>query len=294
MEQENVKEDIARLKRSRGKVAEESRSDGRLIELDEAIEALDAAIEYKNESIHNKQAEIRQSQIMAQSEDNLMNRLKSLTTVETKSLLSKYFEKVVSLREEERKLVLQCDELEVKIGEQGRIIRELEALQRNNMDSDPSSCAAAEVQQLEKDLYYYKKTSRDLKKKFKDLITKGVLSAQAYEDTGVNSSIQSNAENEVSTPRAYVPTPRDSHSSRDSHIRPGSGRERPPSRPLSSRSAHKSSQDQPPNATPVKISRKDLRPMTEEEVSMRRSHLSRSVGPSTPQDSLDAASNPWS
>ncbi|XP_067655399.1 kinesin-like protein KIF27 [Haliotis asinina] len=338
-EQESVKEEIARLKRSREKlqksrgVMDEKLREGsilsakeerRLIELDEAIEALDAAIEYKNESIHNKQAEIRQSQIMAQSEDNLMNRLKSLTTVETKSLLSKYFEKVVSLREEERKLTLQCDELEVKIDEQERIIRELEsALQRNNMDSDRrlvqqqreyeqkmqllmqqvteggvgNSCGDgidSKVQQLEKDLYYYKKTSRDLKKKFKELITKGVLSAHAYDDIGVSSSIQSNAENEVSTPKAYVPTPRDSHSSRDSHNRPGSGRERPPSRPVSSRSAHKSSQDQPPNATPVKISRKDLRPMTEEEVSMRRSHLSRSVGPSTPQDSLDAANNPWS
>ncbi|XP_046330087.2 kinesin-like protein KIF27 isoform X1 [Haliotis rufescens] len=339
-EQENVKEEISRLKRSREKlqksrgVMDEKLREGsilsakeerRLIELDEAIEALDAAIEYKNESIHNRQAEIRHSQIQAQSEDNLMNRLKSLTTVETKSLLSKYFEKVVSLREEERKLVLQCDELEVKIDEQERIIRELEStLQRSNMDSDRrlvqqqreyeqkmqllmhqvteggvgNSCGDGidlKVQQLEKDLYYYKKTSRDLKKKFKELITKGVLSSQAYEDIGVYSSIQSNAENEVSTPRAHVPTPRDTHSSRDSHIRPGSGRERPPSRPVSSRSAHKSSQDQPHNAaTPVKISRKDLRPMTEEEVSMRRSHLSRSVGPATPQDSLDSASNPWS
>lgn len=31
------------------------------------------------------------------------------------------------------------------------------------------------VQQLEKDLYYYKKTSRDLRRKVKDLIASGVI-----------------------------------------------------------------------------------------------------------------------
>lgn len=34
----------------------------RLIEMDEAIEALDAAIQYKDETIHIRQAELRQSQ----------------------------------------------------------------------------------------------------------------------------------------------------------------------------------------------------------------------------------------
>lgn len=38
----------------------------RMIELDEAIEALDAAIEYKNDNINSKKLELRHSQILSQ------------------------------------------------------------------------------------------------------------------------------------------------------------------------------------------------------------------------------------
>ena len=85
----------------------------RLIELEEGIEALDAAIEYKTDVIHSRQLEVRQSQALAQSEDNLINRLNSLNTQDTKTLLTKYFEKVVNLKEKERKLNLQSSEMEV-------------------------------------------------------------------------------------------------------------------------------------------------------------------------------------
>lgn len=37
-----------------------------MIELDEAIEALDAAIEYKNDNINSKKLELRHSQILSQ------------------------------------------------------------------------------------------------------------------------------------------------------------------------------------------------------------------------------------
>ena len=87
----------------------------RLIELEEGIEALDAAIEYKTDVIHSRQLEVRQSQALAQSEDNLINRLNSLNTQDTKSLLTKYFDKVVNLKEMERKLNLQGSEMEVSI-----------------------------------------------------------------------------------------------------------------------------------------------------------------------------------
>ena len=42
-----------------------------------------------------------------------MNRLNALSAVETKTLLSRYFEKVINLREKERKTELQCSEMEV-------------------------------------------------------------------------------------------------------------------------------------------------------------------------------------
>lgn len=48
-----------------------------------------------------------------QSEDSITNRLNALSAVETKTLLSKYFEKVINLREQERKTELQCSEMEV-------------------------------------------------------------------------------------------------------------------------------------------------------------------------------------
>lgn len=37
-----------------------------MLELDEAIEALDAAIEYKNDNISSKKLELRHSQILSQ------------------------------------------------------------------------------------------------------------------------------------------------------------------------------------------------------------------------------------
>lgn len=85
----------------------------RLIELEEAIDALDAAIEYRTDVIRSRQIELRQSQNVAHSEDSLMNKLNTLTNAETKSLLSKYFEKVISLRENERKMNLHHGEMEV-------------------------------------------------------------------------------------------------------------------------------------------------------------------------------------
>lgn len=40
--------------------------ENRLLELSEAIEALDAAIEYKSDIIAGKEAEIRRSQVLSQ------------------------------------------------------------------------------------------------------------------------------------------------------------------------------------------------------------------------------------
>lgn len=294
-----------------------------MIELDEAIEALDAAIEYKNDNISSKKLELRHSQILSQSEDSITNRLNALSAVETKTLLSKYFEKVINLREQERKTELQCSEMEVKLDEQERLIRELEgALQRAAVEVDrrltkqqreyeqkmqllmhqiTTSSTAVEDQpltettesklhRLEKDLYFYKKTSRDLKRKLKDLIASGTIRSQ---DMGLN-SLQSSVDEQEFPPM----------SNNHSHI-PGSLNRERESRPLSGRS-DSSRPNSARNAvvthtsiTPVKISRNNLRLMSEKEVSVRRSNLStsqQSVGsPPPPHDSLDpgGGNNPW-
>ncbi|XP_051919424.1 kinesin-like protein kif7 [Hippocampus zosterae] len=109
-----------------------------LFQLDEAIEALDAAIEYKNEAITQRQRQLRASaSMLSQWEMNLMDKLSYLTASETRALLCKYFDKVVSLREEERKLQLTLAELEMQLDEQQRLVQWLEnALDRTQLDTD--------------------------------------------------------------------------------------------------------------------------------------------------------------
>lgn len=63
--------------------------------MDEAIEALDAAIEYKNEAITCRQRVLRASaSLLSQCEMNLMAKLSYLSSSETRALLCKYFDKV--------------------------------------------------------------------------------------------------------------------------------------------------------------------------------------------------------
>ncbi|XP_045071109.1 kinesin-like protein kif7 isoform X2 [Coregonus clupeaformis] len=109
-----------------------------VFQLDEAIEALDAAIEYKNEAITQRQRQLRASaSMLSQWEMNLMAKLSYLSASETRALLCKYFDKVVSLREEERKLQLALADLEMRGEEQQQLVQWLEnALDRTQLDTD--------------------------------------------------------------------------------------------------------------------------------------------------------------
>ncbi|XP_068595439.1 kinesin-like protein kif7 [Brachionichthys hirsutus] len=109
-----------------------------LLQFDEAIEALDAAIEYKNEAITQRQRQLRASaSMLSQWEMNLMAKLSYLSASETRALLCKYFDKVVSLREEERKLQLALAEQEMQLDDQQRLVQWLEnALDRTQLDTD--------------------------------------------------------------------------------------------------------------------------------------------------------------
>merc|ERR1712071_581245 len=89
----------------------DSAEERRLLELDEAIEAVDAAIEFKNEVICSRTRELK-----SPTETGLLTRLMSLTHVETRSLLCKYFHKVIDLREGSKKIEQQFAELETHIG----------------------------------------------------------------------------------------------------------------------------------------------------------------------------------
>ncbi|XP_051946244.1 kinesin-like protein kif7 isoform X2 [Xyrauchen texanus] len=109
-----------------------------IFQLDEAIEALDAAIEYKNEAITQRQRQLRASgSMLTQWEMNLMAKLANLSASETRALLCKYFDKVVCLREEERRLQLALAELELRVEEQQNLVGWLEtALERQQLEAD--------------------------------------------------------------------------------------------------------------------------------------------------------------
>ncbi|XP_074711626.1 kinesin-like protein KIF27 isoform X2 [Strix uralensis] len=201
-----------------------------LFQLEEGIEALEAAIDYKNESIQNRQHLLRSSsQILSQSETNVIGKLVSLSAAELRAILFKYFNKMVGLRESERKLQLQIEEQEMKVIDQENMIRELEsALEHMKLQCDrqltlqhkehekklqlilhhfreQDSEGIAEtlkgyevkVQQLEKDLFFYKKTSRELKKKVKGLFGESshqLLASTKYNSAGDKASCQDEAE----------------------------------------------------------------------------------------------------
>ncbi|XP_064436146.1 kinesin-like protein KIF27 isoform X2 [Mirounga angustirostris] len=191
-----------------------------LFQLEEGIEALEAAIEYKNESIQSRQNSLRASlQNLSHSEANVLEKLICLSPVEIRAILFRYFNKVVNLRETERKLQLQNEEIKMKVLEQDNMVRELEsALEHLKLQCDRRLTLQQKeheqkmqlllhhfqeqdgeglmemlktyedkIQQLEKDLYFYKKTSRDLKKKLKELVGEAVrqqLIPSGHHDAG--------------------------------------------------------------------------------------------------------------
>ncbi|KAG7481121.1 hypothetical protein MATL_G00063450 [Megalops atlanticus] len=170
-----------------------------LFQLEEAIEALDAALEYKSLSIKSRQRTVALN--TGSGHGDIMAKLSALSPPETQALLLMYFNKVVCLREGERRLQLHCDELELQLQEQEGVVRELEAaLQRLTLDTDrrlteqqrehqhnvqlllqelreggsereQEALRASEgkIQKLEKELFFYKSTSRQLKKKLREL-----------------------------------------------------------------------------------------------------------------------------
>ncbi|XP_037707076.1 kinesin-like protein KIF27 isoform X2 [Choloepus didactylus] len=186
-----------------------------LFQLEEGIEALEAAIEYKNESIQSRQNSLRASfQNLSHSEANVLEKLICLSPVEIRAILFRYFNKVVNLREAERKLQLQNEEIKMKVLDQDNMVRELEsALEHLKLQCDRRLTLQQKeheqkmqlllhhfkeqdgegimetfktyqdkIQQLEKDLYFYKKTSRDLKKKLKELVGEAVRRQLAPSD----------------------------------------------------------------------------------------------------------------
>ncbi|XP_065351913.1 kinesin-like protein costa [Cloeon dipterum] len=78
-----------------------------LYKLEEAIDAIDTAIEYKNEIISNINSGSTVNRVWEENEDVLLKRLSGLSLNETKLLLYKYFKKCVDMRDGGRQLAVQ-------------------------------------------------------------------------------------------------------------------------------------------------------------------------------------------
>ncbi|KAM8866225.1 kinesin-like protein KIF27 isoform 1-T2 [Synchiropus picturatus] len=183
------------------KVLNEEEEQSRL-QLEEAIEALDAALEFKNRSIQDKQRSLSISDSsLSQSQNsdppqNIIMKLKELSHPEVSELLVKYFNKVVCLREVERRLRVQCEELELQSKEQEVMLKEKEAAmqclaldtdrrltqqQRDHQNSIQlllqglkegslgNNSDQERMQHLEKELFFYKTHYRKLVRKSRDV-----------------------------------------------------------------------------------------------------------------------------
>lgn len=108
----------------------------KLLECDEAIEAIDAAIEYKNELICGRKGGFEVGG-REKGEELLMARLNKLSDMEMRMLLYKYFQKVIDLRESGRKLEVQLTEREMQTDKQMWEIQTLtHALQQYRLEAE--------------------------------------------------------------------------------------------------------------------------------------------------------------
>ncbi|KAK1892937.1 Kinesin-like protein KIF27 [Dissostichus eleginoides] len=208
------------LKDNRVLTVEEEHS---LLQLEEAIEALDAALEFKNHSIQDQQKKLLiedSSSHQPHSPDpaqlcDVIRKLKDLSPAEASELLIRYFNKVVCLREAEGHLRLQCEELELHAREREVVLREMEvATQRVALDADrrltqqhqdhqsniqlllqklreggsgeAQQALEERLQHLEKELFFYKSSSRQLKKKLKDLVSDALHPVDQHSHTQEN------------------------------------------------------------------------------------------------------------
>ncbi|KAH8418422.1 hypothetical protein KR222_009865 [Zaprionus bogoriensis] len=129
VQQEGLRHEIRNLRRTRDHLLEQrctldrklkrdkmltQREERKLLECDEAIMAIDEAIEFKNELIcGHKSIDLSTERLQREKgEQMLMARLNKLSSEEMRTLLYKYFVKVIDLRDSSRKLEQQLVQLE--------------------------------------------------------------------------------------------------------------------------------------------------------------------------------------
>ena len=106
----------------------------KMVEIDESIEAIDSAIEYKNEIICNKNVRYDETY---HGDDILMKRLVKLNVQETRALLHRYFVRVLDLRMEGKKMESHLEVVEEQYNDLGKYARSLgHSLQRTKLECE--------------------------------------------------------------------------------------------------------------------------------------------------------------
>ncbi|KAM6289413.1 kinesin-like protein KIF27 [Aegotheles albertisi] len=273
-----------------------------LFQLEEGIEALEAAIGYENENIQNRQHLNRSSRILSQSENNVIGKLVSLSAPELRAILFKYFNKIVGLRESEHKLQLQIEEWEMKVIDQENTIHELESalehvklqcdrqltlqhkehekkvqlILRHFKEQDSEDIAETlkeyevKVQQLEKDLFFYKKTSRELKKELKG------LSAESSHQ--LLASTKDNSAGDMASGQDETEVASEELKSCDDKTGTDEGQPSKSHPQLPSLIQRRETVTQFQGVTPIRLSRRELRHIPSSELYLRRSGLGVGVG----------------
>ncbi|CAF0947692.1 unnamed protein product [Rotaria sp. Silwood1] len=163
----------------------------RLIEVDEAIEAIDLAIDYQNNIISKRERDVQQSMRSSQGSDSALFKIGQLNENESRELCRKLFEKVVDLKEGDNKNRRDYEEIKSQLLEQTEIINDLQSrIQSLSLDHDRRLTSiqqlheeekqlllgklqesSNQIKQLEKDLYFYKHKTRELRKSMATSIT---------------------------------------------------------------------------------------------------------------------------
>ncbi|CAF0800873.1 unnamed protein product [Rotaria sp. Silwood1] len=197
----------------------------RLIEIDEAIEAIDLAIDYQNNIINKRERDVQQSIRASQGPDSPLFKIGQLNENESKELCRKLFEKVIDLKEEDNKNRREFDDIKSQLLEQTETITELQSrIQSLTLDHDRRLTSiqqaheeekqlllgqlqesSNQIKDLERDLYFYKHKTRELRKSMATSTT-SVLDTSTSSTTGVTRRKEANLnEDDFLT---QLPTPR--------------------------------------------------------------------------------------
>lgn len=122
----------------------------RLIEIEEALEALETAIEYENESIKSQEAKLKKSQVKDVS-SSIIGKLSDIPHEEAKALIGKFFHKIINLKEGERKAHMLNEELQIQLDEKNRLVDEFKK-SLNISSNDLERKLTAQQQQYEKQI----------------------------------------------------------------------------------------------------------------------------------------------